>query len=101
ILTAEAEKRSLILRSEAEKEAAIRRAEGEAESILKVQEATAQGLMKLNASNPTSAVLILKSYEALKEVADGKATKLIIPSDMQSIAGMAASLKEIITTKDA
>lgn len=95
ILTAQAEKESAILRAEAIKEATIREAEGKAEAILKVQEATAQGIEKLNEANPTKEVLALKSFDALKEVADGKATKIIIPSEIQGIAGMAASLKGI------
>ncbi|MTL71072.1 peptidase, partial [Turicibacter sanguinis] len=79
ILEAEARKQAMILSAEADKEAQIRRAEGEAEAILKVQEATAEGLRMLNASCPTKEVLTIKSFEALAQVADGKATKLIIP----------------------
>ena len=82
--------------AEAKKEAQIKEAEGQAEAILKVQEATAEGIRKINESNPQSGVLTLKSLEALEKVADGKATKLIIPSDIQAIAGLASSLKEII-----
>ena len=100
ILNAEAEKQSTILRAEALKEAAIKEAEGKAEAILKVQEATAMGIAKLNESNPEQNVLVLKSYEALEKVADGKATKLIIPSDIQGIAGLAASLKEVVSDKE-
>ena len=95
ILRAEAEKASQILRAEAEKEATIRRAEGEAEAILRVQKATADGIALLNESAPSKQVLVLKSYEALKEVADGQATKIIIPSDLQNAASMTASIKEI------
>lgn len=95
ILTAEAEKRSAILRAEAVKEATIREAEGNAEAILKVQEATALGLEKLKAAAPTNEVLVLKSFDALAKVADGKATKIIIPSEIQGLAGLAASLKEV------
>lgn len=95
ILRAEAEKASQILRAEAEKEATICRAEGEAEAILRVQKATADGIALLNESAPSKQVLVLKSYEALKEVADGQATKLIIPSDLQNAASMTASIKEI------
>lgn len=95
ILRAEAEKASQILRAEAEKEATIRRAEGEAEAILRVQKATADGITLLNESAPSKQVLVLKSYETLKEVADGQATKLIIPSDLQNAASMTASIKEI------
>ncbi len=95
ILTAQAEKEAAILRAEAIKEATIREAEGKAEAILKVQEATAQGIAKLNEANPTKEVLTLKSYDAMKEIADGKSTKIIVPSDMQGMAGMAASLQGV------
>ncbi len=95
ILRAEAEKEAQILNAEAEKEATIKRAEGEAEAILKVQQATADGITLLNNASPTKQVLILKSYEALSNVADGKATKLIIPSELQNIASMATTVKEI------
>ena len=93
ILTAQAEKEAAILRAEAIKEATIREAEGKAEAILKVQEATAQGIAKLNEANPTKEVLTLKGYDAMKDIADGKSTKIIVPSDMQGMAGMAASLQ--------
>ncbi len=93
ILTAQAEKAAAILRAEAIKEATIREAEGKAEAILKVQEATAQGIAKLNEANPTKEVLTLKGYDAMKDIADGKSTKIIVPSDMQGMAGMAASLQ--------
>ncbi|MBR4030268.1 MAG: peptidase, partial [Clostridia bacterium] len=96
ILAAEAEKASAILAAEAKKEAAIREAEGQAEAILKVQTATAEGLMKLNESKPTKQVITLKSLEAFEKVADGKATKIIIPSEIQGLAGLASSLKGII-----
>lgn len=99
ILIAEGEKESAILRAEAKKEAAIREAEGQAEAILKVQTATAEGLKKLNDANATKEVIALKSLESLEKVADGKATKLIIPSELQSLAGLAGSLKEIINDK--
>ncbi len=95
ILRAEAEKESQILNAEAEKEATIKRAEGEAEAILKVQQATADGIELLNKAAPSKQVLILKSYEALSNVANGKATKLIIPSELQNIASMATTVKEI------
>jgi len=94
ILGAEADKEAAILTAEADKEAAIRRAEGEAEAILKVQEATAEGLRMLNASEPTKEVLTIKSFEALTKVADGQSTKLIIPSEIQNVAGLVASLAE-------
>ena len=97
ILSAEAEKQSAILRAEATKEATIRRAEGEAEAILKVQQADADGIKFLNEAAPDQAVLTLKSLEAFAKAADGKATKLIIPSEISGIAGLASSLTEIVT----
>jgi regulator of protease activity HflC (stomatin/prohibitin superfamily) len=100
ILKAEAEKRSMILRAEARREAAIREAEGEAEAILKVQNATAEGLKMLKAAETDQAVLTLKSFEALAKVANGQATKIIIPSEIQGLAGLAASLKGIIETEE-
>ena len=96
ILIAEGEKESMILAAEAHKQAAIKKAEGEAEAILKIQNATAEGLRMLNEANPSSQVIAIKSLEALKEVADGQATKIIIPSELQGIAGLATSFKEII-----
>jgi len=95
ILKAEAEKQAAILKAEALKEAAIREAEGEAEAIRKVQEATAAGIRMINESNPSEAVLTIKSLEALQKVADGQATKIIIPSDIQNMAGLITSIKEI------
>ncbi len=97
ILVAEGEKQSLILKAEAAKEAAIKRAEGEAEAILKVQQATAEALKLLNAASPTDQVVKLKALEAFAKAADGRATKLIIPSEIQGLAGLAASAKEIFT----
>ena len=97
ILSAEAEKQSAILRAEATKEATIRRAEGEAEAILKVQQPNADGIKFLNEAAPDQAVLTLKSLEAFAKAADGKATKLIIPSEISGIAGLASSLTEIVT----
>lgn len=97
ILSAEAEKQSAILRAEATKEATIRRAEGEAEAILKVQQANADGIKFLNEAAPDQAVLTLKSLEAFAKAADGKATKLIIPSEISGIVGLASSLTEIVT----
>lgn len=97
IFSAEAEKQSAILRAEATKEATIRRAEGEAEAILKVQQANADGIKFLNEAAPDQAVLTLKSLEAFAKAADGKATKLIIPSEISGIAGLASSLTEIVT----
>lgn len=96
ILQAEAEKTSAILRAEAKKEAAIREAEGEAEAILKVREAEATGLRMLKEAAVTKEVLSLKSFEALTKVADGKATKIIIPSDMQNLVGIATTLVESV-----
>ena len=98
ILEAEARKQAMILAAEAEKEAAIRKAEGEAEAILKVQEATSAGLKMLNEAQPTTEVLTLKSFEALAQVADGKATKLIVPSEIQNVSGLIASLSETSKT---
>ncbi|MCX8131484.1 MAG: SPFH/Band 7/PHB domain protein [Clostridia bacterium] len=99
ILDAEAEKQAAILKAEAQKEAAIRSAEGEAEAILKVQKATAEGLRMLNEANPNKAVITIKSLEALEKVADGKATKIIIPSEIQGIAGLATSLTALMDKK--
>ncbi|MBQ3378910.1 MAG: SPFH/Band 7/PHB domain protein [Clostridia bacterium] len=96
ILQAEADKQSAILAAEAQKESQIRRAEGEAEAILKVQEATAEGLRKIKAAEPDRAVLMLKSFEALEHVSEGNATKIIIPSEIQALGGLAASLKELV-----
>lgn len=96
ILQAEAEKASQILKAEADKEAAIRIAEGEAEAIKTVQAATADGIRMLNDANPSKQVLTIKSLEAFAKAADGKATKIILPSEIQGIAGLAAGLKEII-----
>jgi len=102
VLEAEADKEARILRAEAEKEAAIRAAEGEAEAILKVQEATAEGLRLLNASNPTKEVLTIKSLEALAQVAEGQATTVFIPSELQNITTMTSAFAETmnITKRD-
>ena len=96
ILKAEAAKEALILEAEAQKEAQIRKAEGEAEAILKVQNAQAEGLRMLNDAAPTERVIAIKSLEAFEKAADGKATKIIIPSQIQSIAGLATSLTELV-----
>ena len=96
ILRAEAEKQSAILRAEAAKEAKIREAEGEAEAILKVQEATAAGLRMLNEATPNDQVVKLKSLEAFAKAADGKATKIIIPSEIQGIAGLVGGISETV-----
>ena len=95
ILEAEAEKTAQILRAEAKKEAMIREAEGQAEAIRAVQQATAQGITFLNESKPSSAVLQLKSLEAFEKAADGQATKIIIPSEIQGIAGLAKAVTEV------
>ena len=95
ILEAEAEKQSQILRAEAIKESKIREAEGEAAAILSIQKATADGIRMVNEANPGNGVIAIKSLEAFAKAADGKATKIIIPSEIQSLAGLAASLKEI------
>ena len=94
ILRAEAEKSAAILRAEADKESQIKRAEGEAEAILAVQKATAEGLKMLSDVDVTHQVIKLKSLEALEKAADGKATKLIIPSDVQNLVGLVSSIKE-------
>ena len=95
ILEAEAEKQSAILRAEAEKEKKIREAEGEAEAILKVQQANADGIKFLREAGADQAVLTIKSLEAFEKAADGKATKIIIPSEIQGVAGLAKSLVEV------
>ncbi|NLW47860.1 MAG: SPFH/Band 7/PHB domain protein [Firmicutes bacterium] len=95
VLQAEANKQSIILDAEARKEAAIREAEGQSEAILKVQKATAEGLRMLNEANPTQPVIAIKSLEAFAKAADGKATKIIIPSEIQGLAGMVTSVAEV------
>jgi len=95
ILDAEAEKQAAILRAEAEKEKMIREAEGQAEAILKVQQARADGIRFLKEAGADQAVLALKSLETLSQVADGKATKIIIPSEIQNIAGLVKSVVEV------
>ena len=96
ILVAEGEKQSLILRAEAAKEAAIKKAEGEAEAILKVQQATAEALKLLNEAAPNDQVVKIKALEAFQAAADGKATKIIIPSEIQGLAGLCASAKALL-----
>ena len=96
ILNAEAEKQAAILRAEAVKEAKIREAEGEAQAILAVQKANADAIRMINESAPSDAVIAIKSLEAFAKAADGKATKIIIPSEIQSMAGLATSLKELV-----
>lgn len=95
VLEAEGEKMSAILRAEARKEATIREAEGQAEAILHVQKATADGIRLLNEAAPSNAVIQIKSLEAFAKAADGKATKIIIPSEIQGLAGMVKSLTEV------
>ena len=101
ILDAEAEKQAAILHAEAQKERMIKEAEGQAQAVLKVQQATAEGLRMIKEAGADESVLTLKSLEALTKVADGKATKIIIPYEIQGIAGLATSLKEIMTDKPA
>ena len=101
ILDAEAEKQAAILHAEAQKERMIKEAEGQAQAVLKVQQATAEGLRMIKEAGADESVLTLKSLEALTKVADGKATKIIIPSEIQGLAGLATSLKEIMTDKPA
>ena len=96
ILEAEAEKQSAILRAEAQKEKMIREAEGQAEAIMKVQQATADGIRMLKEAGADDAVLQLKSLEAFAKVADGQSTKIIIPSDLQGIAGLATTFAEVV-----
>ena len=97
ILEAEAEKQAAILRAEAQKERMIREAEGQAEAIMKVQQANADGIRFLREAGADEAVLTMKSLETFAKVADGKATKIIIPSEIQGLAGLATSLKELVT----
>ena len=99
ILEAEAEKQSQILRAEAIKESKIREAEGEAAAILSIQKATADGIRMINEANPGEGVIAIKGLEAFAKAADGKATKIIIPSEIQSLAGLVTSVKEIGTNE--
>ena len=96
ILDAEAEKQAAILKAEAQKERMIKEAEGQAEAVLKVQKANAEGIRMIREAGADQAVLTLKSLEAFGKAADGKATKIIIPSEIQGLAGLASSLKEIV-----
>jgi regulator of protease activity HflC (stomatin/prohibitin superfamily) len=97
ILKAEGEKQALILRAEANKEVAIREAEGEAQAILQVQQATAEGLQKIKDVKADESLIKIKSLETLAALADGKATKLIIPSNIQDMTGIVSALKEVLT----
>ena len=99
ILDAEAEKQSRILRAEAEKQSQVLKAEGEAEAILKIQQATADGIKMINEAKPGEGVIAIKSLEALEKVADGQATKIIIPSEIQNVAGLVASIKGVAEEK--
>jgi len=96
ILSAEARKTAAILEAEAEKEAQIKRAEGEAEAILKIQNATAEGIRLINEAKPGEGMLAIRSMEAMEKVAYGQATKLIIPSDLQGITGLSATIGEVL-----
>ena len=96
ILQAEGDKEAAILRAEAKKEAAIREADGKAQAIIRVQQAVAEGIRLINESDPKPGYLTIKSLESLNALADGKATKIVVPSDIQGLAGLAASFKEII-----
>lgn len=96
ILEAEAEKEAAILNAEAKKEATIREAEGQAEAILKVQQATADGLRAIKEAGADEAVIKLKSLEAFEKAADGRATKIIVPSEIQGLAGLVSSIKEVV-----
>ena len=96
LLIAEGEKESAVLRAEAVKETKIREAQGEAEAVLTVQRAVADAIKLMNEANPSEQVIAIKSLEAFEKAADGKATKIIIPSNIQSLAGLATSLKELV-----
>ena len=99
ILEAEAEKQSQILRAEAVKESKIREAEGEAAAILAIQKATADGIRMINEAQPGDGVIAIKGLEAFAKAADGKATKIIIPSEMQGLVGLASGLVETVKEK--
>ena len=99
ILIAEGEKESAVLRAEAVKETKIREAQGEAEAILSVQRAMADAIKLMNEAHPSEQVIALKSLEAFQAAADGRATKIIVPSNIQSLAGLAASVKEVFDTE--
>lgn len=99
ILIAEGEKESAILRAEAKKEAAIREAEGQAQAILEVQRAVAEGIKLINTADPKSGYLTIKSLESLNALANGNATKIVVPSNIQGLAGLATSLSEIVKTE--
>ena len=96
ILKAEGEKKSAILRAEAKKQSAIKEAEGKAEAIIAVQSAVAEGIKRINDAKPSEAYIKMKSLESFEKAADGKATKIIIPSEIQNMAGIISSLKEVV-----
>ena len=98
ILIAEGEKESLILRAEAQKESEIREAEGKAQAIIEVKKAVAEGIKLINEADPKQGYLTIKSLESLNALADGKSTKIVVPSDIQGLAGLATSLTEVIKT---
>ena len=98
ILIAEGEKESLILRAEAQKESEIREAEGKAQAIIEVQKAVAEGIKLINEADTKQGYLTIKSLESLNALADGKSTKIVVPSDIQGLAGLATSLTEVIKT---
>ena len=101
ILIAEGQKESAILAADAKKESRIREAQGEAEAIILVQKAMADSIRLVNEANPGEGVLAIKSLEAFQKVADGKATKIIIPSNIQGLAGLATSIKELVSSDPA
>lgn len=98
-LNAEGDKQSTILRAEAEKEAAIAKAEGQAEALRLVYEAQAKGITYINDAHPDQAYVTLQGFKALENLSKGDATKIIIPSELQGIAGLATTLKEVVTEK--
>lgn len=100
ILIAEGEKESAILRAEAKKQAAIREAEGQAEAIIKVKTAVAEGIRQINEAKPSEGYLTIKALESFEKASDGKATKIIIPSEIQGIAGLAASIKNVMESSE-
>ncbi len=100
ILAAQADKEAAILHAEAVKASKIRESEGEAEAIIKIQQANAEGIRLINEANPSNAVLTIKSLESFAKAADGKATKIIIPSELQSLAGLASSAAEMFKDKE-
>ena len=100
ILRADAAKQAKIMEAEAEKAARIMAAEAEAEAIMKVQQATADAIKLINEAKPGDGVLTIKALEAFQKAADGKATKIIIPSELQGLAGLAASAKTVFETED-